>query len=238
MTWSIIVQSLTYLFLSKQIEKIVLMQLVADSIITKVGFHFTDSAIADLFGAIDQVRWLCMFCLMWLSAILDHVGHSILLKWLKSHLVFWISWSACTCFSLTAPTKWIWSMISFGLTQGSSLDPVLISLTVHSFIHSEYFYSASSSPLLLRGAPDYSIDTVSELTCRSATGNCKWSTYPRSFCGIRTCDLLYTRHWTYHWAAMHALLTKVIFLLPTEVLLTSMLMYWGIYSWQGQRQSH
>ena len=27
-----------------------------------------------------------------------------------------------------------------------------------------YFYSASSSPLLLRGAPDYSIDTVMELT--------------------------------------------------------------------------
>src|SRR6218665_1850457 len=25
---------------------------------------------------------------------------------------------------------------------------------VHSFIHSDYFYSASSSPLLLRGAPD------------------------------------------------------------------------------------
>ena len=33
---------------------------------------------------------------------------------------------------------------------------------IHSFIHSGYFYSASSSPLLLRGAPNYSIDTVSE----------------------------------------------------------------------------
>ena len=30
------------------------------------------------------------------------------------------------------------------------------------FIHSSHFYSASSSPLLLRGAPDYSTDTVSE----------------------------------------------------------------------------
>src|SRR6218665_3509577 len=30
------------------------------------------------------------------------------------------------------------------------------------FIHSGYFYSASSSPLLLRGAPDYSTNTVSE----------------------------------------------------------------------------
>ena len=34
--------------------------------------------------------------------------------------------------------------------------------SLHSFIHSGYFYSASSSPLLLRGAPDYSTDTVSE----------------------------------------------------------------------------
>ena len=35
----------------------------------------------------------------------------------------------------------------------------------HSFIHSGYFNSASSSPPLLRGAPNYSIDTV--LLCRS-----------------------------------------------------------------------
>src|SRR6218665_1143571 len=33
---------------------------------------------------------------------------------------------------------------------------------IHSFIHSGHFYSASSSHLLLRGAPDYSTDTVSE----------------------------------------------------------------------------
>src|SRR6218665_461746 len=32
----------------------------------------------------------------------------------------------------------------------------------HSFIHSGHFYSAPSSPLPLRGAPDYSTDTVSE----------------------------------------------------------------------------
>src|SRR6218665_1424238 len=31
-----------------------------------------------------------------------------------------------------------------------------------SFIHSGHFYSAPSSPLLLRGAPVYSTDTVSE----------------------------------------------------------------------------
>src|SRR6218665_2231238 len=33
---------------------------------------------------------------------------------------------------------------------------------IHSFIHSGHFYSAPSSPLLLRGAPDYSMYTVSE----------------------------------------------------------------------------
>src|SRR6218665_1204807 len=33
---------------------------------------------------------------------------------------------------------------------------------IHSFIHSGHFYSAPSSPLLLRGAPDNSTDTVSE----------------------------------------------------------------------------
>jgi len=33
----------------------------------------------------------------------------------------------------------------------------------HAFIHSGYFYSASSSSLLLRGASDYSIDTVLEV---------------------------------------------------------------------------
>ena|SRR6218665_251308 len=32
------------------------------------------------------------------------------------------------------------------------------------FIHYGYFCSASSSPLILRGAPDYNIDNVSELT--------------------------------------------------------------------------
>src|SRR6218665_1336637 len=31
---------------------------------------------------------------------------------------------------------------------------------IHSFIHSGHFYSAPSSPLLLRGDPDYSMDTT------------------------------------------------------------------------------
>src|SRR6218665_1761083 len=38
----------------------------------------------------------------------------------------------------------------------------IIPCYIHSFIHSGHFYSAPSSPLLLRGAPDYCTDTVSE----------------------------------------------------------------------------
>ena len=38
----------------------------------------------------------------------------------------------------------------------------VLSPSLHSFIHSDNFYSASSSPLLLRGAPDYRTNTVSE----------------------------------------------------------------------------
>jgi len=72
------------------------------------------------------------------------------------------------------------------------------------FIHSGYFYSASSRPLLLRGAPDYSINTVLELTRRSAISNCEWRTCPRSlhggWSGIRNCDPPDARHPTCHWA--------------------------------------
>ena len=38
---------------------------------------------------------------------------------------------------------------------------------IHSFIHSGYFYSASSSSLLLRGTPDYSTDTVPEFHAKA-----------------------------------------------------------------------
>jgi len=76
-----------------------------------------------------------------------------------------------------------------------------MTVVIHSFTHLGYFYSASSSPLLLRGAPDYSIDAESELTWQSATRNCEGGTCPRSLCGgwsgVRTC---YARQRTYHWA--------------------------------------
>ena len=79
-----------------------------------------------------------------------------------------------------------------------------VNIFIYSFIHYWYFYSASAGPLLLRGAPNHSIETVSELTCRSAAGNCEWRTCSRSLRGgqngIRTCDLPVARHRTYHWA--------------------------------------
>ena len=54
--------------------------------------------------------------------------------------------------------NWCKSIPSAGFDHGCANNN-------HSFyIHSGYFYSASSSPLLLRGAPDYSIDTLLELT--------------------------------------------------------------------------
>jgi len=70
--------------------------------------------------------------------------------------------------------------------------PILNSFGIFLYsISSGYFYIASL--LLLGGAPDYSIDTVSELICRNVTGNYKWRTCPRSLrggkSGIRKWDL-------------------------------------------------
>ena len=48
-------------------------------------------------------------------------------------------------------------------------NPFVLCSKQHSFIHSWYFYSAFSSTLLLRGAPDYGIHSVSELTRQSTT---------------------------------------------------------------------
>jgi len=52
-------------------------------------------------------------------------------------------------------------------------------LNTHSFIHSGYFYSASSSALLLRGAPD----TAQVLHAEAPQANCEWRTCPRSLHG-------------------------------------------------------
>src|SRR6218665_2862556 len=67
-----------------------------------------------------------------------------------------------------------------GCMQKKQVTAFLCMKVCCSFIHSGYFYSASSNPLLLIGAPDYSIDTVSELTHQSATVNCEWRTCART----------------------------------------------------------
>jgi len=94
------------------------------------------------------------------------------------------------------------------LTTQYMLQTAVYGLTswIHSFNHSRYFYSASSSALLLRGTPDYSINTVSELTCWNATGNFEWRKCPRclhgGWSGIWTCNPPDARHRTYQWAIM------------------------------------
>jgi len=64
----------------------------------------------------------------------------------------------------------------------------------NSLIHSEYFYSVSSSPLLLRGAPNFSIDIVSELPCQKATGN-KWCTVEKIYLCILQRSEVQMRKW-------------------------------------------
>src|SRR6218665_2730232 len=52
----------------------------------------------------------------------------------------------------------------FVIVRNSSLGFCIHKIFIHSFIHSDHFYSASSSPLLLRGAPD-----TERILCRNLT---------------------------------------------------------------------
>ena len=65
----------------------------------------------------------------------------------------------------------LWRIAESHLDEYNNMTKKTMNLVMfrysHSFIHSGYFYSASSSLLQLRGAPDYSIDTVLESTRRS-----------------------------------------------------------------------
>src|SRR6218665_2712767 len=54
------------------------------------------------------------------------------------------------------------SCSTLALSRARVNPPPYIHSFIHSFIHSGHFYGAPSSPLPLRGAPDYSKDTVSE----------------------------------------------------------------------------
>src|SRR6218665_1076530 len=56
-----------------------------------------------------------------------------------------------------------------GFITKEDMDIFQLASKAHSFIHSGHFYSAPSSPLPLRGAPDYSTDTVSEFHAEAHT---------------------------------------------------------------------
>src|SRR6218665_214595 len=61
---------------------------------------------------------------------------------------------------------------------------------IHSFIHSGDFYSTSSSPLLLRGSPDYSINTgVNTKRYRQLRVKDLPKVPMQRLSWIRTCDL-------------------------------------------------
>jgi len=61
------------------------------------------------------------------------------------------------------------------------ISSVLSSVTYfHSFIHSDHFYSASSSPLVLKSVPD-TARILCGVSCRSATGNCELRTSQGSY---------------------------------------------------------
>jgi len=91
-----------------------------------------------------------------------------LLCWYR-RLSFCCLWSKATCREVTKGQ-------SIFCVLWAHSDCSLWMLFIHSF---RIFLRNLLSPLLLRGAPDYSIDTVSNLTCQSATDNCEWRTCPR-----------------------------------------------------------
>src|SRR6218665_2547316 len=64
--------------------------------------------------------------------------------------------SSTTCFFFYYSSNPLFLLFFFSLSLPSSLHPCIhlfIDSSIHSFIHSGHFYSAPSSPLLLRGAP-------------------------------------------------------------------------------------
>src|SRR6218665_477550 len=86
---------------------------------------------------------------------------------------------------------------------------------IHSFIHSGNFYSAPSSPLLLRGAPEYSTDTVSDF-------------YAEAHRQLQVKDLPKVPTWRYYRAGVEltALRLKVIVSTLSQGATTSHICYW------------
>src|SRR6218665_843886 len=79
----------------------------------------------------------------------------------KLYIIYSFSTSPHSCYRTTMLNT---KVLNFTVSKEKLKNYVrTLSYFHHSFIHSfGHFYSAHSSPLLLRGAPDYSTDTVSE----------------------------------------------------------------------------
>jgi len=74
-------------------------------------------------------------------------------------------------FFVDEPSAW---MVHWPTVLWPNVLESYMHVSMLTFIHSGYFYNASLNPLLLRGAPDYNINIVSELTLRSVIGNKLW----------------------------------------------------------------
>src|SRR6218665_268212 len=86
----------------------------------------------------------------------------------KGHSEIWLDNPGARLRLLTLRLPWLSTALTGAATE---LD--------HSFIHSDHFYSASSSPLLLRSAPTQH-GYCAGVSRRSAPSNCELRTCPRS----------------------------------------------------------
>src|SRR6218665_239951 len=86
---------------------------------------------------------------------------------------------------------------------------------VHSFIHSGHFYSAPSSPLPLRGAPDYSTDTVSEFHAEALFSLLRYIVVGR---GCKLTHCVFAKYTSTQNIRAYSTLTffKTILILPTS----------------------
>ena len=86
------------------------------------------------------------------------------------HTLWWshhLDWSSL-CVSLVVINWAFWASVKkWQRSTSVQMHWLTLCTSWHSFIHSDYFYSASSSPLLLRIAPD-----TARILCRSSTLKC------------------------------------------------------------------
>src|SRR6218665_512418 len=89
---------------------------------------------------------------------------TLIVTWIRANLNFGVSkdlWNQLLAV-LSSLTDWPEVIQEWAVSFTAAYFFPILSF-IHSFIHSfGHFYSTPSSPLLLRGAPDYSTDTVSE----------------------------------------------------------------------------